>query len=73
MTEPSYAYAIMAVALAGGVLNVLKSRWCFVLWMASNAGSACYLASRGLWTQAAVQAAFVGLCVWGWVAWRKPK
>jgi len=69
MNEPWYAYAIFAVALAGGVLNVLRRRSCFVLWTVSNAGAALYLAGRGLWTQGALQALFVGLCVWGWCSW----
>lgn len=70
MSEPWYAYAVFAVALAGAILNVRRSRWCWPLWTVSNAASAVYLASRGLWTQGLLQALFVGLCVWGWRAWR---
>jgi nicotinamide riboside transporter PnuC len=71
MTEPWYAYLIFAVALAGQVLAVRKSRWCWPVWMVSNAGAAIYLASRGLWTQGALQVVFFAAGAWGWRRWSK--
>jgi nicotinamide riboside transporter PnuC len=72
MTEPWYAYLIVAAALAGTVLNVRRSRWCWPVWIGSNAASAAYLAASGLWSQGALQATFLALSVWGWISWRQP-
>lgn len=69
--EPWYAYAIMAVALAGTAMNVRRSRWCWPVWMASNAASAAYLASGGFWTQAGLQVVFLAVGVWGWITWTR--
>jgi hypothetical protein len=67
--EPWYAYVIMAVALAGTALNVRGVRWCWPVWMVSNAASGVYLAAGGMWTQGLLQAVFLLAGAWGWVAW----
>ncbi len=61
---------VTVVAVAGVVLNNRKYRWCFVLWMVSNALSAVIHCSVGLWSLVARDLIFLGLSVEGWFLWR---
>lgn len=57
------------LGMAGAVVNVLKSPWCFVIWLASNAGLVVYCTvERRRWLTL-MYTCYVGLSVWGIVAW----
>lgn len=66
-------WAITAIAVAGVVLNNRRHRACFVLWLASNALSACVHASAAMYALAVRDAIFFALAIHGWFAWRGPK
>lgn len=65
------SWVLVAIALAGTVFNVLRDRRGFALWSVSNFGLAGWNAVIGQWAQATLFAVYLGLSVWGWVAWRK--
>ena len=62
---------IAAVAsLTGVVLNIRHDRRCFVVWGVTNAAWVIVDASAGVYSQAALQAVYCGMSVWGWRKWR---
>lgn len=65
------AWMLVAVALAGTVLNVRQDRRCFWLWVVSNAGLMLVHAKQKQWAQATMFAVYLLLAVWGLVSWRK--
>lgn len=69
MTEPWYAYVIMAIAFTGTAFNVRKHRACWLLWAVSNSGALAYFLAAGLYTQAGVALVNGLMCLWGWRAW----
>lgn len=63
-------WVAVLLALAYVLLATRQSRWC---WPAAGASGAIYLllfARAGLTMQAALQAFYVAMAVYGWVAWR---
>lgn len=66
-------WIIVIVALLGTVLNVQQDRRSFLLWIGSNFALAVINAIAGEWAQATLWLAYVGMAVWGWVAWGMPR
>lgn len=64
-----YEWLIAALSIAGGVLNVLKNRWGFVLWIAANLAWIVVDVVYGLWAQIPVWVVFTAISVWGFVKW----
>jgi len=63
---------VSTVIAVGGVLaNNRKLRWCFLLWMVSNATSMAIHIDAGIWSLAGRDAAFLILAVEGWFLWGK--
>jgi nicotinamide riboside transporter PnuC len=62
------------MAIAGVVLNNRRMRWCFVLWMISNAATLGIHVHSSLWGMAGRDLVFLILAVEGWFKWAvKPK
>jgi len=59
------------VSLIGTIANIHRRRWCFLLWMFTNATWAAYDYAIGAHGQAALQFAYFWLAVWGWFRWGK--
>ncbi|MFA5377673.1 MAG: nicotinamide mononucleotide transporter [Dehalococcoidia bacterium] len=59
------------LAIAGVVLNNRKVRWCFVIWMVSNAMTIGIHIHAGIWSLAGRDAVFFLLAVEGFLLWRK--
>ena len=68
MTLISWLFAL--IALIGVVLNIQKLRYCFYLWIVSNAGNAIYAASKEAWSLAALFIVYFALSIWGVIKWR---
>lgn len=64
-------WGVTGASLVGTVANLYKRRWCFGIWLATNLLWSAYDLSKGAPAQAALQAVYAGLAVWGLVAWRK--
>ena len=64
-------WIVTAASLTGTVLNIRRSRKCFVIWVVTNALWSTYDASIGAYAQSALHAVYTGLAVWGLIAWRK--
>ncbi|WP_372966731.1 nicotinamide mononucleotide transporter [Marinobacter sp.] len=64
-------WLLVAVALIGTVLNVRKNRRGFVFWAISNLGLAVVNLGLGQWAQSVLFAVYLGLAVWGWLAWKE--
>ncbi len=62
-------WCVTCVAIVGVVLNNRRSRTCFVLWVFSNATSACIHIAVGLWSLAVRDLTFFGLAIAGWFMW----
>lgn len=59
------------LAVVGVLANNRRLRWCFLLWMVSNALSLAIHAHAAIWSLAARDAIFLVLAVEGWVKWGK--
>ena len=57
------------LAVVGVLANNRKLRWCFLLWMVSNAMSLAVHAAAEIWSLAARDAIFLILAVEGWFKW----
>jgi nicotinamide riboside transporter PnuC len=67
---PDYlTWPLVLLALAGNVLLLRKSRATFVLWAVADVGLIAHNLLVRDWPQAALFAVYLGLAVWGWVAW----
>lgn len=63
-------WLLALASLAGVVLNVRRRRESFAIWTCTNAAWCAIDAHAGLPAQATLMAAYTGLAVWGFVAWR---
>ena len=59
------------LAVIGVLANNRRLRWCFLVWMVSNAMSMAIHADAGIWSLAARDAVFLLLAVEGWIKWGK--
>ena len=59
------------LAVVGVLANNRRLRWCFILWMVSNAMSMAIHADAGILSLAARDAVFLALAVEGWFKWGK--
>jgi len=61
------------VSLLAMVLNVLRSRLCFILWVGTDLCWFAYDFSKGEYNEAALWLAYLGMAMWGCWAWRKKR
>jgi hypothetical protein len=66
-----FKWLIALASVAGVVLNIRRLRSCFYVWAVTNAAWAGIDLYHGVWAQAALQAVYLGLAVWGIKAWKK--
>ena len=59
----------MVLAIIGVLANNRRLRWCFLLWMVSNAMSFMIHANAGIWSLAVRDAVFLILAVEGYWRW----
>ncbi len=58
-----------ALAVVGVIANNRKLRWCFLLWMVSNAITLVIHTRAGIWSLALRDVIFLVLAVEGWIRW----
>ncbi len=68
-----FKWSLAGVSLLAVIMNIRKDRRCFVLWIGTNACWASVDLWYGIWPQAALQALYGALAVWGVWSWRKQK
>ena len=61
------------LAVIGVLANNRKLRWCFLVWMVSNAMSLVIHADAGIWSLAIRDAVFLLLAFEGWFKWGRKK
>ena len=61
------------LAITGVIANNRRLRWCFIIWMVSNAMSLAIHAEAGIWSFVARDAVFLALAVEGWFKWGRKK
>lgn len=65
------SWSLVALSIAGTVLNARKDTRGFYLWGAANVGWIAVDLKAGLYPQAALFGIYLGLCVYGLYKWRK--
>jgi nicotinamide riboside transporter PnuC len=72
MTDPML-WVITAGSLVGLCFNIAKHRFCFAIWAVTNAVWVAVDLEHGLPQQAALQAVYFGMSIYGFIAWRNPE
>jgi len=62
-------WGLAVLSLVGVILNIRHDRRCFAVWMVTNGSWAVVDAAHGIWGQAALQAVYFGMSVWGFIEW----
>jgi hypothetical protein len=71
MTLDDWMWAVSAASLIGTLANVHRRRWCFGVWVVTNACWTAYDIHKGAHAQAALMATYFGLSIWGLIKWRR--
>ena len=66
-----FTWTVTALCLVGAVLNVKKSRCCFVLLIVGNVAWMCVDISMGLYSRMMLDIVQLGFAIWGLIEWRK--
>lgn len=67
----TFKWAVTAASIYGVVLNIHHRKSCFIVWGATNAAWVAIDVIHGVYPQAALQAIYCGLSVYGWVSWKR--
>lgn len=73
MSFESLSWILVVLSLAGNVFVIKKNvigQW---LWAVSNIGWVAFDISIGAYSQATLFGVYLGLCIWGIIAWTKEK
>ena len=63
-------WIITVLSLIATVANIHKKRWCFIIWIFTNATWAVYDFKIGAKEQAVLFAVYFCLAIWGVLKWR---
>ena len=66
----SFMWLVTSASLAATVANIHRKRWCFFVWVVTNALWAAYDVHKIAYPQAALQTIYCGLAMWGIYRWR---
>ena len=69
----NWAWILTAASLIGTIANVKRKRWCFWVWLFTNAGWTAVDIYLELYAQAALFAAYTCLAAWGLIEWKTQK
>jgi len=61
------------LAIIGVLANNRRLRWCFIVWIVSNAMSLVIHFDAGIWSLVVRDAVFLILAVEGWFKWGRKK
>lgn len=62
---------VTIVSLIGTIANIYKKRWCFIIWLFTNATWCIYDFYKGLYSQSLLFLVYTGLSIWGLKQWKK--
>lgn len=65
-----WTFAVTAASIIGTVSNIYRKRWCFLVWMVTNATWCVYDWHIGAHGQSLLMGVYFGLAIWGWVRWK---
>jgi len=71
MSFETFSWILVVLSLAGNIFVIKKNvigQW---LWAVSNIGWIAFDLSIGAYSQAFLFAVYLGLCIWGIIAWSK--
>lgn len=71
MSFEAFSWILVVLSLAGNIFVIKKNvigQW---LWAVSNIGWIAFDLSIGAYSQAFLFAVYLGLCIWGIIAWSK--
>lgn len=71
MNWETFSWVLVATSLIGNVLVIKKhvgGQW---LWAAANFGWVCFNITIKAYAQAFLFCVFLGMCIWGIIAWSK--
>ena len=63
-------WLVTVAAIIGTIANIKRLRWCFAVWIFTNASFAIYDVYKTAYPQAALQAIYLCLSIWGLCSWR---
>ena len=66
-------WLVTVAAIVGTIANVKRLRWCFAVWIFTNGSFALYDVYKTAYPQAALQAIYLCLSVWGLYTWGTAK
>ncbi|SDN14701.1 nicotinamide mononucleotide transporter [Acetanaerobacterium elongatum] len=69
----NWTIIITVASLVGSVANAYKKRWCFAIWLVTNASWCIYDCTQGMYTQAILFAVNFIIALLGLINWRKAK
>lgn len=68
--SPLVLWTVTVASIIGTIANVQQKRWCFKVWLCSNAYLVAYNAYVGCYPQAVLFTVYAGLSIWGILAWK---
>lgn len=73
MNVEAIGMAATGLAIVGCLMNNRRMRWCFAVWLVSNALSLAVHLESAIWSLAVRDIAFCLLAVEGWIKWNAMK
>ena len=64
-------YFVTAASIVGTIANSFQKRWCFYVWLCTNAFWCVYNAANGSYAQAALYAFNFAMAILGLVKWKR--
>jgi nicotinamide riboside transporter PnuC len=66
-----FKWSVALLSIIGVILNIRRHRSCFYIWSFTNSSWVVVDLYHGVWSQAALCGVYVGLALWGIMAWRR--
>lgn len=64
-------WILATLSIAGAILNIVKNRWGFIIWIVANIGWIVVDVIVGLWEQIPIWVVYTILSVYGFIIWTK--
>jgi nicotinamide riboside transporter PnuC len=64
-----WSVSITALSIIGVIANIYKKKWCFIIWLFTNASWCLYDFSKGLYSQSFLFFVYTLLAIWGLIKW----
>jgi hypothetical protein len=65
-----FMWLVTIASIIGTIANIYHKRWCFGIWVVTNALWTIYDYTLGAYSQAALGLVYFGLAIWGLIQWR---